>query len=136
MRFRRSVTVAGCLFQDLSGARIRAPCGSYAGANDKLFSAHYKKHVVKGNEWGYRVSESAYLKRAQGLLSGSKGQGVRQYKRANGDLVRFNTRTGEYGIATGDGVIRTLFRPSPNLSKGYSNGLEYFLQDRMTHVGY
>ena len=112
------------------------PPGVKGFANNKLFKAHYKKHVVKGNEWGYQISESAYLKRAQSLLGGNKGQGVLQYHRGNGDLVRFNTRTGEYGIATGDGTIRTLFRPQPNIDRGYSNALEYFLQDRMKHVGY
>lgn len=103
-------------------------------ANSQALKKHYKKHVVRNNEWGYAMSQKAYLRRAQRHLTGPPGPNVQQYYRPNGDLVRYNARTNEYGIVTPDGTIRTLFRPAPG-SK-WADGQEYFLQDRLKHAGY
>ena len=129
-------------FVDLATAGVlkAGTVAQFPKANDfaspKLFQQHYKKHVVTGQEWGYTISEKSYLQRAQRFLSGPPNKNMLQYTRFDGDIVRFSTQTGEYGIVKPDGTIRTLFRPKPDASKGYTSGLEYFLQDRLKNIGY
>lgn len=52
----------------------------------------------------------------------------------DGSIVRYSTRTGEYGVVDPSGTIRTLFRPAMSTHGG--DGLEYFLNDRFRNVGY
>jgi pyocin large subunit-like protein len=45
--------------------------------------------------------------------------------RPNGDTVRFNPTTDEFGILGRDGVIRTYYRTDPS-EHGYPTNLDYF----------
>jgi pyocin large subunit-like protein len=45
--------------------------------------------------------------------------------RTNGDIVRFNPVTNEFGVARADGVIRTYFKPDPAVH-GFPTNLDYF----------
>jgi pyocin large subunit-like protein len=46
---------------------------------------------------------------AQKFINSSE-KGIETYKRANGDIVRYNKATNEFGIADKDGTIRTYFK--------------------------
>jgi hypothetical protein len=77
--------------------------------------AHFAKHA---GEWG-AIGEDSYLARARSMLSSDPGGDLLGSVRANGDVLRFNVRTGEFAVGSSDGVIRTLFRPDA--------GLDYWL---------
>ncbi|MEU7583764.1 hypothetical protein AB0B50_40005 [Streptomyces sp. NPDC041068] len=46
-------------------------------------------------------------------------------ERSNGDVLRFNPRTNEFGVKDPSGVPRTYFKPDPT-SHGYPTNLDYF----------
>lgn len=52
-----------------------------------------------------------YVAAARAFHSGAPGEGVLEGVRKNGDVVRFDPKTGYFGIRTQSGVIRTFFRP-------------------------
>ena len=80
--------------------------------------SHFAKHAA---EWGAgNITKAAYLKRAQSLLNRAPGGEVLGHVRANGDILRYNTRTNEFVVGTAQGQIRTLFRPT--------DGLQYWLR--------
>jgi hypothetical protein len=56
-------------------------------------------------------------------MSGFPSAGVLQLQRTNGDIVRWNTLTGDFGIVTTNGVIRTYY----NIANR-SDPLDYFLR--------
>ena len=82
---------------------------------------HYDKHVLGllqdgspkpgGADMPEFLDKNDYIQGARDLLDGPAGQGVRETTRANGDVVRFDTNTGAFGVKTSGGVIRTFFRP-------------------------
>jgi filamentous hemagglutinin len=45
--------------------------------------------------------------------------------RANGDIVRYNPATEEFGIVKSDGTIRTYYKPDP-ANHGFPTNLDYF----------
>lgn len=99
-------------------AQLALPSGRFTNGNfapGKLDS-HYLKHA---DEYG-AIGIDAYLARARSLLSTDVGNGIRGFTRTNGDVVRFNVRTGEFAAGAADGTIRTLFRPD--------DGLAYYLK--------
>lgn len=46
----------------------------------------------------------------------SKHLARHSHTRANGDILRYNTRTNEFAVGAQDGTIRTLFRPKDRLN--------------------
>lgn len=46
--------------------------------------------------------------------------------RANGDIVRYNPLTDEFGVLSSNNVVRTYYRPNPAFH-GYPTNLDYFL---------
>ena len=74
---------------------------------------HFNKHA---GEWGAgNLTKEAYLKRAQDILGREPGGEILGHTRANGDILRYNTRTNELAVGAQDGTIRTLFRPKDGL---------------------
>ena len=65
------------------------------------------------------------MKRARSLLDSQPGGSIVGKTRTNGDILRYNTHTGEFAVGTADGTIKTLFRPAPS-KHGYKTNLEYF----------
>lgn len=66
-------------------------------------------------------SFTEYTSAARAFMSGpGPGGGVLQGFRSGGDLLRFDPATGNLGILSPQGVIRTFFRPD--------DGLAYFLR--------
>ena len=62
---------------------------------------HFDKHKA---EYG-GLGKDGYLKRAQGLLGEDVGGDILGYTRANGEVVRFNSRTGEWACGRPAGSI-------------------------------
>lgn len=100
-------------------------------ANSRLAAEHYAKHVHgiidKGgvqtlSKYGADMPEfnsfQEYVQEARKFNSGPPPSGVLDGVRANGDILRFDTATGNFGITTPHGSIRTFFRPS--------EGVDYF----------
>jgi RHS repeat-associated protein len=102
--------------------------------NNRLAFEHYGKHVqgvnlrIPGNPRyvGSDMPEfnnfSEYTHAARQFMGGGKPEGAIEGIRSGGDLVRLDPKSGYFGIRSGDGVIRTFFRP-----KGGPDGwLQYF----------
>jgi filamentous hemagglutinin len=66
-----------------------------------------------------------YQSKADTYLTGQRAQGVLEKVRANGDIVRYNPATEEFGVVTKDGVIRTYYKPNPAIH-GEPTNLDYF----------
>ena len=92
---------------------------------------HYAKHVkgivLKQNgqyllkKGGADMPEfeslTEYSDAASSFMSGAPGNGVMQFTRQSGDIVRFDLNTGYFGVKTANDVIRTFFRPAGDLQK-------------------
>ncbi|TJZ83095.1 RHS repeat-associated core domain-containing protein [Paracoccus hibiscisoli] len=105
-------------------------------ASAAKLTEHWKKHGIAA-EWGYNISKTTYLDRARRFLSGAPGRDVLQHTRLNGELVRFNKRTGEFGVVTNSGTIKTLFRPGESEMgrKLGQSGVEYYQRVRRLDLG-
>jgi filamentous hemagglutinin len=54
-----------------------------------------------------------------------RGQGRREKVRSDGDVVRYNPNTDEFGVGSSGGSICTYYKPDPAVHGKRSN-LEYF----------
>ncbi|MEC3996361.1 hypothetical protein VSR01_23760 [Actinacidiphila sp. DG2A-62] len=80
----------------------------------------YRKHVLGvlkngalkpgGADMPEFLDKVDYVRGARDLLGGDLGEGVLEATRGT-DTLRFDTNTGEFGVKTSDGTIRTFFRP-------------------------
>jgi len=78
---------------------------------------HFTKHA---SDYGAgNITKAAYLKRAQDLFLRPAGGDILEFIRPNGDVLRYNKRTNEFGVRTASDRIRTLFRPK--------DGYQYWL---------
>jgi len=68
--------------------------------------AHFIKH---GYQFG-PITENEYLEDARKLLDAPEGSGVLEKIRENGDILRYNPATNEFGVMTPTGRIRTYFK--------------------------
>jgi len=90
-------------------------------ADEAKLQDHFQRH---GSDFGAKTSV-VYQQKADKFLTGSKPIGVLEKKRANGDKVRYNPFTDEFGVVSKNGVIRTYCKPDPNVH-GYATNLDYF----------
>lgn len=58
-------------------------------------------------------------------LTSLKPEGVLEKVRSNGDIVRYNPSTDEFGVVSSGGSIRTYYKPGPTVH-GKDSNLEYF----------
>lgn len=99
-------------------------------ADQSRLEAHYRNH---GSDFGAK-SASDYETMANNFLTSPKPNGVLEKTRANGDILRFDPATGDFGVVTNGGIIRTYYKPapaSPTNPRGYdpskySSPLDYF----------
>ncbi|MBB4170808.1 hemagglutinin repeat-containing protein [Rhizobium sp. BK538] len=82
---------------------------------------HYARH---GNDFGAK-SAAEYQAQAKGFLEGPPSPGILEKTRANGDIVRYNPATDEFGVVSIGGVIRTYYKPDPAVH-GKGSNLDYF----------
>jgi RHS repeat-associated protein len=90
-------------------------------ASIALRDAHFIKHRA---EFAFKTAVG-YERAAAGFLTGKLPKGVLEGVRKNGDRVRFNPNTDEFGIIRADGAIRTYFVPNPAEHKFVDN-MSYF----------
>lgn len=82
---------------------------------------HFKRHGA-----GVGAPDAlTYQALADQFLGTPCSTGCAERTRANGDKVRYNHITNEFGILRGDGVIRTYFKPNP-ATHGFPTNLDYF----------
>ena len=74
----------------------------------RSWRSHFEKH---GHEFG-RISAEEYLQRAQRLRDAPLSRDVRELKRRDGVITRFDRRSGDFIAFNRDKTIRTLFRPN------------------------
>lgn len=94
-------------------------------ADNARLQDHFRRH---GADFGLS-NPPDYEAQAARFLAGRPSQGILEIVRTNGDIVRYNTSTNEFGIITQDGIIRTYFKPDPAVH-GYPSNMEYFYAQR------
>ncbi|MER6684966.1 polymorphic toxin-type HINT domain-containing protein [Streptomyces olivaceoviridis] len=82
---------------------------------------HWKKH--KG-DYPHLQNAKQYVEEAQRFMR-SQDPWIQTKVRANGDIVRYNRVTEDFGIMTPDGSIRTYYKPDPRVH-GYATNQDYF----------
>jgi hypothetical protein len=93
-------------------------------SNQTLLEEHFKKH---NEEFAPPfATQEAYEQAGNKFMSDKPLAGVLQKVRPNGDIVRYNPSTEEFGILRKDGILRTYFIPDP-AKHGYPTNLDYFL---------
>jgi filamentous hemagglutinin len=86
------------------------------------------EHFVRHPEFGV-ATEAEYLELADAFLGGPLNPALtRQCIRRNGDRLRYNEFTEEFGILRIDGVIKTYYRPDPAVH-GQGGNLAYFFSE-------
>ncbi|MFE9399974.1 polymorphic toxin-type HINT domain-containing protein [Streptomyces flavidovirens] len=82
---------------------------------------HWKKH--KG-DYPQLKNAKQYVEAAKRFMR-SEDPWIQLKVRANGDAVRYNRVTEDFGIMTPSGEIRTYYKPDPR-SHGYASNQDYF----------
>ncbi len=90
----------------------------FAGAASR--KDHFLRH---GGDFG-ATSAAGYEMLAAVFLTGDKPIEALEKTRVNGDVVRFNPWTDEFGVASRT-AIRTYYKTDPNVH-GYRTNLDYF----------
>jgi filamentous hemagglutinin len=91
-------------------------------ANSAERADHFHKHGV---DFGAKNARD-YEAKADAFLLGPKSSTALDYTRSQGDLVRFDPATDEFGVLSASGEVRTYFRPVPGVTHKRSTNLEYF----------
>ncbi|HUN45611.1 MAG TPA: hypothetical protein VMU85_03780 [Stellaceae bacterium] len=105
------------------GVRGTARSGSGARFADQgRLNDHFAKH---GSDFG-ATSAGEYERQADSFLTGPRGPDtLEKIRTSNGDIVRFNPKTDEFGVISREGKIRTYYRADP-AEHGYPTNLDYF----------
>jgi RHS repeat-associated protein len=101
------------------GGKLGRIVGKF-GSDAKLMD-HFNRH---GGDFGHATAAS-YQAAADRFMMGNRGTGILEKVRPNGDVVRFNPATNEFGVLTKDGVLRTYYKPDPAVH-GWPTNLDYF----------
>ena len=101
------------------------PLISQGFATDALLSDHFTKHsAVLGV-----TTEQEYLERADAFCAGDKSNEVAECTRQrDGDRIRYNRTTEEYGVLRSDNIIRTYYKLTVAIAK-YGSGYAYFIAE-------
>jgi pyocin large subunit-like protein len=84
-----------------------------------------EKFTKHGRDLGL-ATEQEYLDAADTFLGGPlDATATWECRRRNGDLIRYNEATGEFGVLGTNRVIKTYFIPDPAVHRK-PNNLEYF----------
>jgi hypothetical protein len=95
--------------------------GSPRFTDEDLLAEHFTKHMYDFDA----ETASEYEDLAAQFLTNKNNPDVLEITRPDGDVVRFNPNTDEFGILTGDGNIRTYLRLDVR-SHDYPSNLDYF----------
>ena len=106
----------------LAGVRGAKATGSGARFADQAkLDDHFARH---GSDFGAKTTLE-YQAQADRFLTASKPAGVLEKTRPNGDVVRYNPSTDEFGVVSSGGSIRTYYKPDPAVH-GRESNLDYF----------
>jgi hypothetical protein len=105
---------------DVTNTGVSNP-GNGGFASEAQFLDHFARH---GNDFGAMTSDE-YAQRADKFLNRAASAGTLETVRPNGDIVRYDPTTDEFGIVKSDGTIRTYYKPDPPIH-GYQTNLDYF----------
>ncbi|AZL16366.1 hypothetical protein [Rickettsiales endosymbiont of Stachyamoeba lipophora] len=75
------------------------------------FESHYIKHK---NEWN-NISQEEYINKANSLYYKQSGKEILEFKRANGDILKYNITENEFLVIDNQETIRTFFKPSDGI---------------------
>ncbi len=101
-----TVAPAGATVADTSAARGFGPEMGFR--SPQRLREHFEKH---GGEFA-AASAGEYLRQAQQLRDAPLGEAVRELRRGDGSISRFDRSTGAFLAFDADGTIRTFFRPN------------------------
>src|SRR3954463_4057162 len=87
--------------------------------------AHRLDHFQRHGASVRAISPRQYEIAAARFLSVPQSPQVLQKSRSNGDLIRYNVATEEFGVISAKNVIRTYFTPDP-AEHGYASNLDYY----------
>ena len=90
-------------------------------ANEFKLQRHFKDH---GSYFGAK-NIAEYVKQADRFLTGPLRSTTLQKIRSNGDIIRYDTKTQEFGVITKDDVIRSYYKPDPKIHH-YPSNKDYF----------
>jgi hypothetical protein len=90
-------------------------------ADEAKLQDHFARH---GGDFG-ATTASEYQSQADTFLTGPKDPGVLEKIRVNGDIIRYNATTDEFGVISGNGNIKTYYKPDPAVH-GRNSNLDYF----------
>jgi len=91
-------------------------------ADAAALSDHFVKH---GSDFGV-ATEADYLHLADCFLGGPASPTTLEHVRVQGDVIRFDTATNEFGVLDDNRTIRTYFRPVPGVTHRRRTNLEYY----------
>ncbi|WP_246289360.1 hemagglutinin repeat-containing protein [Achromobacter deleyi] len=103
----------------LSGAKLSGSGARFA--DQAKLDDHFARH---GSDFGAK-NALEYQAQADKFLTSSKPAGVLEKARPNGDVVRYNPGTDEFGVVSSGGSIRTYYKPDPAVH-GKGSNLDYF----------
>lgn len=83
---------------------------------------HYQKHQSEFDD----IDDEEYLRLADSFLGSPLGDEVHEGTRSNGDIVRYNPNTEEFGIITQNKTIVTYYIPDPWNKTKYPTNMEYY----------
>jgi pyocin large subunit-like protein len=78
--------------------------------NKDRFEEHYQKHVINQAEFG-DITKEEYLALAQDLVD-TPGSQVLTKNNDDGDTLFYDPDTNSFAVVSGDGYLRTFFKPS------------------------
>ena len=105
--------------KDSGKNRRERPDGKFS--SEKELQRHFDDH---GNDFGAK-NPAEYRAQADKFLNTERSPGTLEKIRGNGDIVRFNPKTDEFGVSRPDGTIRTYYKPNPQIH-GKPTNLDYF----------
>lgn len=109
-----------CGLASSGGLGDRNDAGTPSGfADDAKLTDHFNR---RGSDFG-APSKEVYQQQATNFLSGSPDDSAVQLTRTNGDVVRWDPSTGEFGFVSSTGIVRTYYSIG-----GRSEPAAYFLR--------
>ncbi|HVB62629.1 MAG TPA: hypothetical protein VNE61_15665 [Ktedonobacteraceae bacterium] len=95
-----------CGIASSGGLGDRNDAGTPSGfADDAKLTDHFNRH---GSDFG-ATSKEIYQQQANDFLSGVPDDSAVQLTRTNGDVVRWDPSTGEFGVVSSTGGVRTYY---------------------------
>ena len=90
--------------------------------NTNLLHSHHQKH---GADFG-AIGLDEYETLADAFLGGPRVAACFECVRSNGDFVRYNPMTDEFGVISNTRIIKTYYKPQPSDRIKYPTNTVYF----------